>query len=336
STGSGKTNLTTKMLYDLYRVGCPFIVIECANRNYRQIKTFKNPMRDFADAVQIFSLGDRQVSPLRFNPLRRLPFETTSETVERVKTILLASLPVGGPLPGLLHKILYMVYENFPDFDNPSQLHDLREAVNLVMQKSGGYTGELEVNLKAALFNRIDSLSLGPSGEMAKTKHNYPDIASLSESFSVIELEGLAEDSKCLVLLFTLTELVSYFKNTPTQNIPARASKFPRFVLFIEEAHSVLGGDIRDAHLSEDNPNIQAHSTKLMVGMIKELRAYGVGVVIVDQSATAISEDVFRETTSKFVFRQNQDEDRNFICRSILLPELFTDELGRLNPGECY
>ena len=137
------------------------------------------------------------------------------------------------------------------------------------------------------------------------------------------------EDSKCLVVLFLFRELVSYFKTLPP------ASEYPRFVFAIEESHTIVGGDIRDAQAGE-MPNIQAHAAKLIVNMMAELRVLGVAVIIIDQNITAISEFVFRNTTSKVVFKQNDDADRSFICRSILLPKFMTDDLGRSRVGEAY
>jgi len=331
STGSGKSSFIINLLHDLFEKKCPFLVIETANKNYREIKTIKKEgMQNFANAIQVFSIGDKQVSPLRFNPLCRSPFESLSEKEEHLKSNFLASLPVGGPLSAFIHKGIKRGYKNFPEIDNPPQMHDLEEAIIQTVQEEGGYSKDLQLDLIAALKNRINSLSLGTCGEMVKTKKNHPSIPFLAETYSVIELDGLVEDIKCLVTLFILTELCVHFKNLP----PVPGS--PRFVIVIEEAHNVVGGDIRDAQLREDNPNIQAHTAKLIVAMMKELRVYGISVIIVDQNITAISEYVFRNSTTKVVFNQNEDVDRNYICRSILLPEFFTDELGRLKPGEAY
>jgi len=86
-------------------------------------------------------------------------------------------------------------------------------------------------------------------------------------------------------------------------------SKTLRYLIVIEEAHNLVA-----AVRASTNPEVadsQGHASQLIVRLLAEVRAYGVGVLIVDQTPTAVAPEVLKNTNVKFPHRTTEKEDRS-------------------------
>ena len=70
--------------------------------------------------------------------------------------------------------------------------------------------------------------------------------------------------------------------------------------------------------------------------MLAELRALGVGVIISDQTPSAIAPEIIKLTGSKLTFRLVDNEDREAIGAAMLFGQDEMDNIARLHPGEAY
>jgi hypothetical protein len=70
--------------------------------------------------------------------------------------------------------------------------------------------------------------------------------------------------------------------------------------------------------------------------MLAELRAVGVGIVIVDQLPSAVAPEVIKSTSTKISFRQVAREDREEIGATMLFGEKESEEIARLPVGEAF
>ena len=128
-----------------------------------------------------------------------------------------------------------------------------------------------------------------------------------------------------LLLLMTIHQHIRY-NPLPGQGL--------RFCLIIEEAHNVIGST-KEAEPSGDVVSPKAFASEYVSRMLAELRAYGVGVIIVDQKAS-LSPAVLKETRTKLAFSLVEKEERDSIAEAMLLDELGREELARLAPGQGY
>jgi len=94
---------------------------------------------------------------------------------------------------------------------------------------------------------------------------------------SVIELDRLSGDDKALLALFFLTRLRQYVRTHP---VPPSGL---RHVVVIEEAHNIVG-TMESSTPSESYADPRAFAAQFVCQMLAELRALGVGIIIVDQS----------------------------------------------------
>jgi len=56
----------------------------------------------------------------------------------------------------------------------------------------------------------------------------------------------------------------------------------------------------------------RGHATRLVVRLLAEARAYGVGLVIIDQTPAAVAPEVSKNTTVKIVHRTRQRDRERF------------------------
>ena len=79
--------------------------------------------------------------------------------------------------------------------------------------------------------------------------------------------------------------------------------------------------------------NVVAKSVEMIVNSIAEMRTYGEGFVIVDQSPTSVDVAAIKNTNTKIIMRLPEDEDCKIAGHSVSLTEQQTDELAKLETG---
>ena len=70
--------------------------------------------------------------------------------------------------------------------------------------------------------------------------------------------------------------------------------------------------------------------------MIAEIRSYGTGIIIADQSPTKVSREVVANTDIKISFRLVQSSEKELIADSTNMDKNASQRISRLKPGEAY
>ncbi len=86
---------------------------------------------------------------------------------------------------------------------------------------------------------------------------------------------------------------------------------------------------------SEDGANLTGKSVEMIANAVAEMRSYGEGFVIVDQSPGLLDMSVMRNTNTKIILRLPESGDREIVGRSIGLTTEQIYELSRLKTGVC-
>jgi len=330
--GSGKTTGAINQITQFHERGIPFLVIEAVKTEYRQLKSYKGngdtPLSRLASDLRIYTPGNEAISPFRFNPLARCSGIPLDEHIENCMQCFYAAMPMSGPLPALLLEGLERIYEDHPDPEDPPIMGDLLAAVEHVLAEKG-YSPETNSDIRGALDVRLGSLTHGSIGRIFQCRANVPDIAELVAAPTVIELDSLGADQTCLMSLFILMRIREHIKTTSFDGGGIR------LVILLEEAHLVVGRST-EASPSEDNADPKSHAAQFVVKMLAELRALGVGVVILDQLPSAVAAAVTKNTSSKAAYRQVANDDREELGGAMLFGQLETEEIARLTPGEAY
>jgi hypothetical protein len=331
--GSTKTTNMQNLTLQLYQYGIPFLVIEPVKTEYRQMKTLRNHTDKnahyLAKALEIYTLGDETISPFRWNPLWVRPGISVDEHIDNILACFRASMPVsGGPLPALLGEGLERVYKDHPNKDDPPIMSDVVVAVGHVLEEKG-YSADTNSDIRSALEVRLGVLVRRTVGKIFQCKKSIPSIDQLMKVPSVLELDSVNQEQACLLILFILMSIREYLKTVP------KIGKDPRFVIIFEEAHNLVGRD-SEASYSPDVADPKAFAAEYICRMLAELRALGVGIVIVDQFPSKVAPEVIKSTATKLSFRQVAKEDREDLGGSMLFENVEFEEIARFLPGEAF
>jgi DNA helicase HerA-like ATPase len=331
STGSGKTNAVFSILDQLYRQQIPFLVLEATKCEYHRL------IHRIPD-LSIYTLGG-SVSPLRLNPFYFPEAIGLQRHLDYLRIVFTAALPMTQPLPLILEEALVECYSR-RGFTLPKEPHsresrgtyfptldDLIQVIPNVVNRRG-YSREIQDNVRTALMVRVDSLRRGNKGILFNNRR-FVDARILFESPTILELDWLVDDQeKALCMGLILVWLVEHLRLTDRQSQL-------RHVTVIEEAHRLLrrSAAVQTAgEFTGGDPRAQA--VESFSSMLAEVRAFGEGLLVVEQLPSKLTPDVVKHTTTKIAGRQSSAEDREVIGADILMHPLDRDTMGRLDTGQ--
>jgi hypothetical protein len=342
-TGSGKTNTCFDLLEKLWQQHVPFLVIEPAKTEYRNLilssKVFKGK-------GQIYTLGDESTSPFRLNPFEIMKGVKVSAHIEALKTIFSASFEMYTPMPQVLEKALNSIYTvrgwdlvqnknlRLPpgiapgDPDCPPGIHptmkDLAESIASITE-SFGYSDRIAPDVQAALETRIGGLLFGAKGQVLSSKTSL-DLKSMYSQPTILELKDIfSDDERTFFASILLLHLSEYRK---VQGL----HKELQHVLVIEDAHRLLksGGMV-------GNESAQPHLkfVNFFSNIFSEMRSYGEGIIVSTQNPAQIIPEVLSNTNLKIVHRLVTRNDLDAISGSTFLKEHHKDGIVALKVGEA-
>lgn len=330
--GSGKTTAVFNILVQLARHGIPFLVIEPAKTEYRILKTLrqhKDPaVKALADQLRVYSPGNDDVSPFRFNPLAYPDGVTQDEHIGQAMACFEAAMPMDGPLQALIAEAVEEIYQGQAGGQFP-QMTDLAKAAGAVLERKS-YDGEVRSNLRAMIDVRLGLLTRRAMGRIFGCSASVPDTRELLKHPTIIEMDYLSQDHACLLTLFLLASVREEIRTDSR-----RRAKGLHHVTVIEEAHNIVGRS-GPAKASEYNADPKAFAAQYVSRMLAELRALGEGIIIADQLPSAVAPEVVRNTGTKLAHRLVSNEDREDLGGAMLLGETEIEEIARLSTGEAY
>ncbi|BBC22886.1 ATP-binding protein [Pseudanabaena sp. ABRG5-3] len=334
-TGSGKSNTSLYLLDQFWRkFQIPFLVIESAKKEYRGLRNvdvFKNQLR-------IYTLGNETVSPLRFNPFELIPMVRVEKHIALLQTCFEGALPIVGPLPSVIAEALEIVYRQYgwqlTDYarersEEPRSFPVMQDFYSVVEQviEERGYQGEVKSNVEAAIKGRMKPLLMGSKGKMFSSQFSYPSAYELFQSPVILELNDLNEYDKSLIMMFFLTLLREYRELHPSKDLT--------HITLIEEAHNVLANVDTVSNGNESQSDIKAKSVQTFCNMLAEVRAYGEGLIIADQSPEKLARDAMRNTNVQISHQLRDARDREAIASAMIMSKEQQDYLGKCNTGRA-
>ncbi|NQX62595.1 ATP-binding protein [Paenibacillus qinlingensis] len=340
-TGSGKTNTVKEILR---KSGKPFLVIESAKKEYRNLKAKNNN-------IVVYTLGKPEINCPQINPFYILPGISPQMHIDLLKDLFNASFSFYGPMPYILEKCLHNIYTKkgwnltlgyhpylvnkksqldlfdasiiAEKYSNSTHTYifptmsDLKEEIENYILHELEYDGEMSGNIKTAIKTRLESLCVGAKGYMYNTTNvlNWTDILA---SKCVFEMEGLADDSDKAFSVGLLVIFISEQRQVEKE-IEQNTDAELKHLLVIEEAHRLLK-NVETEKTSENMGNPKGKAVEHFTNMIAEMRSYGQGVIIAEQIPTKIAPDVIKNTSNKIVHRIVSADDQAVISNSICIP----------------
>lgn len=332
-TGSGKSNTCLYLLDQFWRkLQISFLVIESAKKEYRGLRN----VDVFKNQLHIYTLGNENIAPLRFNPFELMDGIRVESHLGNLQTCFEGALPPIGPLPSIISEALELIYRQYgwrlTDYgktSDPRQFPTMRDfyfTVEEVLAKRG-YQGEVKSNLEAAIKGRIKPLLMGSKGLMFSSAVSVPHLDILFKIPVIFELNDLNEQDKSLVMMFLLTFLREYRELNPSKELT--------HITLVEEAHNVLENVVSVGNQEGVGSDVKAKSVQAFCNMLAEVRAYGEGLIIADQSPEKLARDAMRNTNVQIAHQLRDARDREAIANAMIMSEEQRDFLGKCETGRA-
>lgn len=327
STGSGKSNTIYTILDKLVDNGIKFLIIEPAKGEYKDVFGGR------AD-VKIFGSNPKYSELLKINPFSFHDEIHVLEHIDRVIEIFNASWPMYAAMPSILKDAVVKSYiacgwdidysicigeKKYPTFSLLlSILDDVIE--------SSQYADELKSNYKGALLTRIKALTIGLSGQIFTDSEVVKDDV-LFDSNVIIDLSRIGSlETKSLIMGMLMLRLIEYRSSNKKGS-----NSTLKHVTVLEEAHNLLKRTSTEQ--SGESSNLQGKAVEMLSNAIAEMRTYGEGFIIADQSPNMLDVSAIRNTGTKIIMRLPEFADRNDIGKSAALNEKQIAELPKLATG---
>ena len=137
---------------------------------------------------------------------------------------------------------------------------------------------------------------------------------------------GSAE-TKAMIMGMLVIRLQEYRMKAEAMNLPLQ------HVTVLEEAHNLLRRT--SAVQTEDGANLLGKSVEMIANSIAEMRSYGEGFIIADQSPGLLDISVIRNTNTKIILRLPEAGDRELAGTTMGLTPKQIYEISRLKTGVC-
>lgn len=303
------------------RASIPFLVIEPAKNEYRAL------IQSIPD-LQVFTPGKNLISPFVFNPFvppKNVKLETYKSTL---KTAFAAAVSMSTPLDKIFEETINNCYSDFRWLDtytiaDEGRIFNISDFIKCFQQTFDeiGYTGDAK-NIGRAGVVRLNSLV-----NLFDNYYSIP-IEELLQKPTVIELAAIENsDQKALIISLLLLSVLAYV------NANYVGEGGLKNVILLEEAHVLLDSD---SNKSDGEANPSAIAQGLVKRMLAEIRSYGVGLIIADQSPRKVSADVVALTDMKMIFRLVESADKQIVSDSTNMSEAQSQRMSKLKPGEAF
>ena len=345
ATGCGKSNTVYRILEGLNKddESCwkkngikqldkdiHFLVIEPAKGEYR---------RHFAEwaGINVFGTNANYGQVLKLNPFHfNHPNIHLLEHLDRLIEIFNNCWEMYAAMPAILKDAMERAYiskgwdsitstyigkglPSYPTFE------DLLAELPRVISESG-YSSETKGDYTGALVTRVQSLTNGLYSQIFCDEFDVSEDILFNQD-CIIDLSRVgSNETKSLIMGIVILRLLEYrMSEACDMNMNLR------HVTVLEEAHNILKNS--DKVNGTAGSQVVAKSVEMIVNGIAEMRSYGEGFIIVDQSPTSVDIAAIKNTNTKIVMRLPEMKDCEIVGRSVSLKDRQIKELSKLENG---
>ena len=339
STGAGKSNAIYQLLSELSnqrietgnqdgieRPKIKFMVIEPAKGEYKDVFGKQN-------GTKVFGTNPKLMPLLRINPFKFPKTIHIYEHLDRLVEIFNVCWPMYAAMPAVLKAAMENAYRsagwNLVKSENkygdifPSFI-DVAIEVEKYINKSE-YSDENKSNYNGSLLTRLESLTNGING-MIFSSDDLSDKELFDENV-IVDLSRVGStETKALIMGILVLKLQEYrMTQSDSNNSPLK------HVTVLEEAHNLLKRTSTEQN--SESANLLGKSVEMLTNAIAEMRTYGEGFIIADQSPGLLDLAVIRNTNTKIIMRLPEFSDRELVGKAASLNDDQISELARLPRG---
>ncbi|MDE6087794.1 MAG: ATP-binding protein, partial [Oscillospiraceae bacterium] len=334
SSGSGKSYATYQLIDAALRQGIKMLVIESAKGEYKQVFGRMHGIRIFNTDPHLYQL-------LKINPFKFPENISLLTHMEKIMQIFNASWTLTAAMPSILKESVIRAYVNCGwDVDASVWIPGLSERKYPVFQdvlkllpqiiNESDYSAEAKGDYKGALLTRVQSMTSGIAGSVFEDDNGLPDSVLFDEN-TVVDLSEIgSEETIALVMGIIIMKLGEYRLSVRKANSDGNTRDSDlQHVTILEEAHNLLK---RTSKLSA-GADIVGKSVEMISNSIKEMRTYGEGFIIIDQSPMAVDTSAIENTSTKIIMNTPAKDACEELGSALSLNEEQTRELSRMDVG---
>lgn len=335
-TGCGKSTTCKHLLDEMLKRDIPIMVIEPAKDDYVRWAIEKNKTLPPSKRIRIYTPGGSQqyegAEDLELNlfqpaaiPGARIDLMQHSENLSM---LLNACLPSEEVVPILIDETINRTVEEFagkePDLSDMLQRLAYPKVNGLIrtameVMEGKGYEPRVKENMKEILLTRFNYLKRGTRGKVfdVSKSTDYTELFSRPTVINISRMAGTKE--KALIMSLLMLAMYEYrmsaYQNNKAYRAEAQKNKLMHLML-IEEAHNVLS-----APPQSNSGDPRQAAADLFSNILSEIRGYGQGIVVVDQTPSKMIPDVIKNTNLKICHRMVAPDDCEVIGAGMALRE---------------
>lgn len=335
SSGSGKSYATYELLEQVIENDVNFMAIEPAKGEYKRV--FGK-----LKGIKIFTTDPKAYRTLRINPFQFPEAVHLLSHIEQLLQIFNASWPLYAAMPAILKQAVVEAYTRCGwDVQNSLWIpglcdhkypvfSDILDVLPHIINTSD-YSSDSKGDYKGALLTRVQAMTVGINGVIFKNSVGIDD-SVLFDSNVVIDLSDLGSDEAiALIMGVLIMKLNEYRRAERKSSSNSELNSELRHVTVLEEAHNLLKRTSKEQ--SQDGSNMIGKSVEMISNSIKEMRTYGEGFLIIDQSPTAVDSSAIENTATKIIMNTPAKDACEELGSALSLNDEQTKELSRLNVG---
>lgn len=327
ATGSGKSNTIYHLLNKLMIEDINFMVIEPAKGEYKKVLGHRKDVR-------VFGTNPNLIELLHINPFKFPKEIHVLEHIDRLIEIFNVCWPMYAAMPAILKEAIIQSYKKCGwdldlsinlEKDNffPTFIDLLEELKNVI--KLSEYSEEVKANYIGSLTTRVKSLTNGLNGQIFSSKEIDNEI--LFDTNVIVDLSRVGSQETKSLLMGVLVMRLSEYRMATSKT----SNRKLHHVTVLEEAHNILRS--KNTASSVECSNVAEKAVEMISNAIAEMRTYGEGFIIVDQSPSAVDISAIRNTNTKIIMRLPEENDRKMAGKSAALKEEQISEIARLPKG---
>lgn len=283
------------------------------------------------DDVAVYGTNPSKASYLlQINPFAFPEDVHVLEHIDRLVEVFNACWPMYAAMPAVLKESVERAYEecgwNLKLSRNPGEYPTFETLLRIIPQvvDDSEYSNDTSSDYKGALVTRVRSLTKGIHG-MIFEGDTAPE--KLFNTNAIIDLSRIgSQETKALIMGILVLKLQEFRMSESVEH-----NSGLRHITVLEEAHNLLRHT--SGEQSQESANLQGKSVEMLANAIAEMRTYGEGFVIADQSPGLMDMSVIRNTNTKIILRLPDEGDRQLVGKAAGLNDAQIGELARLERG---
>ncbi len=330
TTGSGKSNTLYLLLSELVKNGKKFLVIEPAKGEYKEVFGNHPEIKD----VTVYGTNPRMSKLLTINPFIFPNDVDVYEHIDSLVEIFNACWPMYAAMPQVMKHSIMEAYKScgwdLSRSENTKDIYPTIEDVLYALKEyinSSEYSSDTKGDYKGSLETRLQSLCEGLIGRMF-CGTPIPD-EDLFNNNVIVDLSRVKSSETKSLLMGLLIMKLNEFRASEHRGMNQEL----RHVTILEEAHNLLKRTSTDQ--TAESSNVAGMAVEKIANSMAEMRTYGEGFVIADQSPSLLDLATIRNTNTKIVMALPEKEDREIAGKSIGLNDEQIPEISRLKMGEA-